>query len=116
MTANGATAGVKADGKKPRPRLVVGTMAKALLAVIDVAEMGARKYSPDNWLLVESGIERYTDALNRHLLLAATGQDKDEESGLMHMAHVAWNALAVLELKLRTEAGASNSKDDQCQP
>ena len=42
----------------------------------------------------------YTDALYRHLL--AESPD-DPDTGLLHAAHAAWNALARLELLLKEE-------------
>ena len=52
---------------------------------------------------VPHGCERYTDAMYRHLLAEAAGQQCDAESGLAHAAHAAWCALARLELMLRDE-------------
>ena len=100
--------GIKDDKRKPMPRLVLGTMARALLEVSKVATFGAEKYSPDNWLKVENGLERYTDAKDRHRLEGAIS-DYDSESGLLHAAHEAWNALAVLELKLRAADAVTES-------
>lgn len=94
--------GKKLDNGKVRPSLVLGDMANAILAVSEVATFGAAKYSDGNWLLVEEGIKRYTDAKDRHRLEGAIS-DVDSESGLLHAAHEAWNALAVLELKLRSK-------------
>lgn len=93
--------GTKHDGGKPRPSLVLGTMARAIRAVIAVAEHGAKKYSADNWLLVPDGVNRYTDAMLRHLVAEHTGEAKDPDSGLLHAAHAAWGALARLDLMLR---------------
>ena len=50
---------------------------------------------------VPDGVNRYTDALARHLLAEAIGEKVDPESGLYHAAHAAWNALARLDLMLR---------------
>ena len=58
---------------------------------------------PNGWLAVPNGCERYTDAMYRHLLAEATGQQCDAESGLAHAAHAAWCAMARLELMLRDE-------------
>ena len=98
----------KDDKQKPMPRLVLGVMARALLEVSKVATFGAKKYSPDNWLKVENGLERYTDAKDRHRLEGAISE-YDSESGLLHAAHEAWNALAVLELKLRAADAVTES-------
>lgn len=75
-------------------------MARAILSVSEVATFGAKKYSADNWLLVDDSMSRYTDAKDRHRLQGSY-EATDKESGLLHAAHEAWNALAVLELKLR---------------
>jgi hypothetical protein len=95
------TPGVKLDAGKLRASLVIDDMARALLAVSDVATYGAAKYSPHGWVSVPDGIERYTDAMYRHLLAAAAGERTDPETGLSHAAHAAWNALARLDLMLR---------------
>ena len=93
--------GRKDDAGKPRPTLVMRTMANALQQVLAVAEYGARKYSPDNWLQVPDAVQRYTDAMLRHQQAHLRGEVRDPESGLPHMAHAAWCALAVLELGAR---------------
>ena len=104
--------GVKHDLGKPRPSLVLGTMAKAINEVTKVATFGAEKYSDNNWLLVENAKQRYTDAMYRHLL---AGEGFDPESGLRHAAHAAWNALARLELELR-EIPTEGVKGAQTRP
>lgn len=103
--------GMKHDEGKPRPQLVLGTMAQALQAVIEVAEHGARKYSPDNWLKVPDAQARYTDAMLRHLLAELSGEARDPDSSLLHAAHAAWGALARLELMLRAKAAAAPESD-----
>lgn len=93
--------GAKLDAGKNRLGLMVGGFSKALEAVGQVTTFGANKYSPGGWQHVENGVERYTDALYRHLLKEAQGEEVDADSGLMHAAQSAWNALARLELMLR---------------
>ena len=51
-------------------------------------------------MTVPGGPARYTDAMLRHHFAEAGGEELDGESGMLHAAHRAWNALAVLELKL----------------
>jgi hypothetical protein len=97
-------AGAKLDTGKPRVSLISGGMPRALLAVADVATFGAQKYCDGGWQHVPNGIARYTDAMQRHLLHEAI-DDRDPESGLLHAAHIAWNALARLELMLREADG-----------
>jgi hypothetical protein len=90
--------GAKLDKGKPRVGLVLSGVSSALLAVSEVGTYGAQKYSDNGWIHVPQGAERYQDALLRHIL---ANEHCDPESGLLHAAHAAWNALAVLELLLR---------------
>lgn len=97
--------GKKDDGGKPP--LWQGMLAyfpRALELVARVSAFGAAKYGvpymDENWRRVSNGADRYTDALLRHLSLEAMGYAYDPESRLMHAAHVAWDALARLELLL----------------
>lgn len=90
--------GAKLDSGKPRVGLVLQGFKNALLEVSKVGTCGAAKYTDNGWMVVPDGESRYEDALFRHLL-ADTEVDPDFD--LLHAAHAAWNALAVLELKLR---------------
>jgi len=94
-------AGAKLDARKVRAGLVISSFARALTEISEVGTYGARKYTDNGWLEVPDGEARYTDAMYRHLLAEARGEKFDEESGLLHAAHAAWNALARLELVLR---------------
>lgn len=102
-------AGAKLDAGKLRAGLVLGDFAHALLAVARVGTFGAVKYTPHGWLSVSDGVDRYTDALYRHLLAEARGEKFDSESSIEHAAHAAWNALARLELMLRASTMAGES-------
>ena len=93
--------GAKLDAGKNRLGLVLHGFARALWAVGEIGTQGARKYSDNGWMEVPNGIARYTDALYRHILKEATEGPHDPESGFLHAAHAAWNALARLELMLR---------------
>ena len=95
--------GAKLDTGKIRPSLIIEGMARAVWAVSEVATFGAAKYTPDGWVLVPNGKERYADAGYRHTLKRAIGEPVDSESNLNHLAHEAWNALAKLDLYLREE-------------
>lgn len=97
-------AGAKLDAGKPPVGALMLSMPRALLAVSDVARYGADKYTPNGWLFVQDGVARYTNAMLRHVLQEGI-EPHDEESGLLHAAQVAWNALARLELMLRNESG-----------
>ena len=87
--------GVKADAGKVQAGLLAD-FRNALVAVAEVGTFGADKYERDGWRRVENGTVRYTDAMWRHLL---AGDGVDDDSGLSHLAHLAWNALALLEMK-----------------
>ena len=92
--------GAKLDAGKEPMRLILHAMPRALFAVGQVGAYGAAKYSENGWLAVPQGVARYTDAMFRHALREGI-ELHDEESGLMHAAQVAWNALARLELMLQ---------------
>ena len=94
--------GVKLDADKPRMELVLGGFSKGLFKVAEVGTFGAKKYTDNGWQEVDDGINRYTGALLRHLLSHLDGEIKDKESKLLHLSHVAWNALAILTLYLNS--------------
>lgn len=93
--------GAKDDAEKPQLHLIINHFANALWQVGKVGTFGAKKYTEQGWCVVENGVQRYTNAMYRHLLLEAMGEENDVESELLHSAHTAWNALARLELQLR---------------
>lgn len=93
--------GAKLDAGKNRLGLVLGDFANALYAVGEVGTFGANKYSASGWLKVPDATNRYRDAYLRHILKEMMGEQIDQDSGLLHSAHAAWNALALLEFKLR---------------
>lgn len=95
--------GAKLDGGKVRLGLVLHGFPRALMVVGEIGTYGAGKYSDNGWMQVPDGESRYTDAMYRHLMAEAAGEATDRESGLLHAAHAAWNALARLELLLRGE-------------
>lgn len=92
--------GAKLDAEKTDAGLLL-SFGRALLAVSDIATFGAKKYTRDGWVSVPNGFDRYTAAMMRHLLQENHGPE-DMDSGYLHAAHVAWNALARLELILRS--------------
>ena len=79
--------------------------------VIDVGTYGARKYARDNWLHVKGGVERYYEAVGRHVRDVMLGDWRDEESGCVNLGHIAWGILAGAEL-VRREATAAKVKSD----
>lgn len=106
-------------GKLPIQAGLFDYFHKALGAVAAISDYGFTKYrSWGGWRLVEDGIRRYANAKGRHALEGSIAP-YDRESGLLHAAHEAWNALAVLQLMLDqgtplhvTEAQVDKSKDN----
>jgi len=94
-------AGVKHNqGKLPINTMITVQFPKAIKAIAQTTLFGHEKYKEvdKDWLnfkRVEGGSQTYADASQRH------GFDKhtlDSESGLPHIFHKAWNALAELEI------------------
>lgn len=67
----------------------------ALRALGDVAGYGDQKYERSNYLKGYAWSLNY-DAMNRHMMAFWSGEQCDPESGLSHMAHAAWHALALV--------------------
>lgn len=102
-----ATGAVKYDGgKAPIFRGFLSYFPRAAREVAGVSLFGATKYAWDGWRDVPNGLERYSDALVRHLVAQGEGEVLDPDSGLLHAAHCAWNALAVLELLIKERENA----------
>lgn len=74
----------------------------ALSKLAKVMEKGREKY-PDstpgvpNWTLGGKPDEEYLDAADRHITKFVNGEHYDDEMGTHHLAHAAWNLLALLE-------------------
>lgn len=88
----------KSDTGKPMLSLVSPYLIEA---VGEVRTYGVQKYhDPENWRLVEP--ERYRDALMRHICAYLKDPDgRDEESGLLHIDHVACNVNFLVEIARR---------------
>jgi hypothetical protein len=96
------TGAIKYDGGKPCSfRGAIEYFPRAISAVAEISTFGAQKYAWKGWEGVDDGINRYSDAMVRHMLKEAMGEEVDPDSGLLHAAHLAWGALARLELILR---------------
>jgi len=90
--------GAKLDDGKPMSAQILGQFSNALTEVAKVGTFGAKKYSLGGWKGVKDGFNRYDDAGIRHFLKRRGGEEVDSDSGLLHLSHEAWNALAKLEL------------------
>jgi hypothetical protein len=68
-----------------------------LRLVAQVTEYGSKKYAPLDWKIGQS-YSTLIDCTFRHLVAMVTDgvYSKDEESGMYHAAHAAWNLLTLL--------------------
>lgn len=94
------TEGTKYDDGKLRLAEMMTDFGVAMEELCKVWEYGAAKYEKSNWKQVKDpdggyGIDRYTNAMLRHLM-AERYDMYDDESHLLHAAHIAFNALARL--------------------
>lgn len=95
--------GIKYDTGKNDMGLLFREVPYALEELSKALQMGSEKYGVGNWLKVEDGNNRYLSALVRHLTAYHQGELLDKESGLSHLAHVAVNALFILDLETRND-------------
>ncbi len=109
--------GAKLDAGKPCLwRGAVDYFPGALRAVATVSTFGATKYSWKGWSTVPEGFERYSDAMVRHLVAESAESPWDNDSGILHAAHVAWGALARLEFLLREKSLIATSGGYNARP
>lgn len=94
---NSCNVGVKYDAGKVRPSLVP---TDSLIEIAKVLELGAKKYSPDNWKLVTPH-SRYTDAALRHIYAYLMGEKNDPETGLSHLAHASACLMFLIHFELQ---------------
>ena len=66
--------------------------------IVKVYTAGARKYGSNKWQDLPNGYDRYKAAMFRHLLEFEKGRDIDPETGCLHLAQVAWNAIAMMHI------------------
>ena len=93
--------GKKYDSGKSMVRTLCNVFASALLGIGTCISSGTKKYpKSDNWKLVENAFVRYQDSLMRHYLKFLSGEIRDKETNILHLCHMAWNTLAILELYL----------------
>ncbi len=88
--------GTKKDEGKVRLDLISSI---AIFELGKVLTFGATKYDANNW---RNGIawSRVIGATLRHIFLWVRGQDKDEETGLSHLAHAFCNLMFLLEYEV----------------
>ena len=105
---------IKADEGK---RMLSLVPTQLIYDVAEIREYGNKKYGDsDSWKRVE--IERYIDALYRHLLAYIDDRKGvDKESGIEHYKHLACNAAFICALEAKNtdchEAKASRNDIDE---
>lgn len=88
---------------KPRFNLI---SYAALGEIAKVASMGAAKHGENDWRTGGNDHSPLTtsqafDAMMRHIAHLTEGKTLvDHESGLLIAAHIAWNAMAIIEIQL----------------
>jgi hypothetical protein len=89
--------GIKHDKEKNRVDLLP---VDALEEIAKVLSFGAKKYGERNWA---KGMKwsRVYGALLRHMFAFFLGKDKDEETGLPHLAHAGCCIMFLLSYQLR---------------
>ena len=100
----------RAKQKPPLETLL--RFSKALEVVANISGFGDKQYAPGSWQYIDDKeldefCEKRLGSLMRHLFSLKGNMlaidDGEKGSQQEHLAAVAWNALAVLELQLRQE-------------
>ena len=76
--------------------------------IVRVYTAGADKYGPNMWQGLPDGYNRYKGAMLRHLMEYEKGNPVDEETGCLHLAQVAWNAIAMLYCSKQSKEDKQN--------
>jgi hypothetical protein len=100
--------GVRFDHGKVRHDLIPPEWDEVLAMILT---LGAEKYAPRNW---EKGMSysRMIGSLKRHTNAYLSGEFLDTETGLPHLGHAAWNALALMSYHLRVKGEDDLPKAD----
>jgi len=88
----------KNDKNKPLAAIPFQDFPFAIEQIVGVCTHGEKNHGRSTWKLLDNVEERLTDALARHFL-ASFVEATDPESGIDHLAHLAWNCLALMELR-----------------
>lgn len=93
--------GMRFNAGKPQLSYIMSCDV-AMTGLTRVMEFGAEKYARNNW---KKGLDptEVTDSLLRHLMAYTNGEVRDQESGLPHIDHVLFNAMALSTFGNREE-------------
>lgn len=80
--------------KNQKPEQMSLVPVEALEELARVYEFGARKYDRDNWRKGYAWHLSY-DAAQRHMMKFWSGEDRDPDSGLLHVAHAMFHMAAL---------------------
>ena len=107
-----ASEGKKYDNGKPMIGTIFKVFPHALTAIGQCIEFGTHKYpDPENWKKVEGAADRYRDSLARHLTSHILGEIYNDETAIINLAHMAWNALAICELAIMERNGVYRDEE-----
>lgn len=95
--------GTKHDNNKPGISLLP---PEALLEITKVLDFGAKKYDAHNW---RKGFKytRVISAVLRHIFAYLSGEDKDPETGLSHLAHAGCGIMFLITFEV-TKTGTDD--------
>lgn len=87
---------------KVQMELVDTGFPNALFAIAEVMSWAAENkgYKPNDWKNLPDSFMAFTGAAGRHRVKRLKGEEFDNESNLLHLAHEAFNVLALLETTL----------------
>ena len=93
----------KNDRQDNKPRMeLLPLYSPAIEELCRVYEAGIEKYGRDTWQNLEDGYDRYQGAMLRHLAAHQSGEERDQETGCLHLAQVIWNAIAMTHCYLKS--------------
>lgn len=69
--------------------------------VVEVYTFGVTKYEANTWQNLKDGYNRCKAAMFRHLVAHERGETIDAESGLPALAHMVWNAIAMMHFAMK---------------
>lgn len=100
MSSNGGT---KHDSAKPSIALIP---SEAVEEIAKVFTFGAVKYDSHNWRKGFTYV-RVSSAVLRHIFSWLSGEDKDPETGLSHLAHAACGLMFLITFEV-TKTGTDD--------